>query len=237
MLSQLLGVLSLLVSTAQANTEKTIFLGPSPVNVLATYPALADLYLDVLTPDNFTIRTFIKSEFPQDESDHGRPSWLILNELNPGQRYEVRVCWAATQPTAFRLQSHNLEAVLNSPVLSAELMEYSLSRSSDDEVGKDKSFLTATPSTNSSILLLQILAAADYYTTNQTLMQDPPPVFVDIILDPFLLNALPRSLLPIAIYVVALAVVSWYVGTRVGVWISNWIRQEVITPSQDKKDQ
>lgn len=64
-------------------------------------------------------------------------------------------------------------------------------------------------------MFLQILSTADYFTTNSTLMKNPPPVDVDIILDPFLLNVLPRSLLPTVIYIVVVAIVAYLLSSRV----------------------
>lgn len=71
----------------------------------------------------------------------------------------------------------------------------------------------------SSTLFLQIYAAADYYTMNQTLMENVPHVLVDIILDPYIFNILPRSLVPTIAYVILLAVGSWYVSRYVIDWI------------------
>jgi len=71
----------------------------------------------------------------------------------------------------------------------------------------------------SSMLFLHIQAAADYYTMNHTLMKQVPPVYVDIILDPFVLNALPRSLLPTVAYIIILAAGSWFLSKRVNKWI------------------
>jgi len=68
-------------------------------------------------------------------------------------------------------------------------------------------------------LFLQIYAAADYYTMNQTLMENVPPVLVDIILDPYIFNILPRSLVPTIAYVILLAVGSWYISEHVMKWI------------------
>jgi len=65
---------------------------------------------------------------------------------------------------------------------------------------------------HASALFLEILAVADYFTTNVTLMQHPQPVDVDIILDPFLFNVLPRSLLPTAGVVIVVAIVSFLVS-------------------------
>ena len=71
---------------------------------------------------------------------------------------------------------------------------------------------TKPASKTSSLLFLRIIAAADYYTTNKTLMQHVPPVDVDIILDPFLLNILPKSLLPTALYLTIVAVIACYLS-------------------------
>lgn len=70
------------------------------------------------------------------------------------------------------------------------------------------------PEHQSSILFLRISAAAEYFTTNATLMAHPEPVLVDIILDPFLGNVLPRTLVPTVVYIVAVAVASWVLASR-----------------------
>lgn len=41
-------------------------------------------------------------------------------------------------------------------------------------------------------------------------MRNPPPVLVDIILDPFLFNILPRSLLPTVGYIIVVAVAAYF---------------------------
>lgn len=71
-----------------------------------------------------------------------------------------------------------------------------------------------------SILFLRILAAADYYTANSTLMESVQPVKADIILDPFLLNVFPRSLVPTAIYALPVAVVVYFVGAYIAQTLS-----------------
>jgi hypothetical protein len=43
-------------------------------------------------------------------------------------------------------------------------------------------------------------------------MNDVPPVVADIILDPFLFNVFPRSLVPTAVYTVVIAVIAYFVG-------------------------
>jgi hypothetical protein len=43
-------------------------------------------------------------------------------------------------------------------------------------------------------------------------MSDVPPVLVDVILDPYLLNTFPKSLVPTAAYLIVLAVGGWYLS-------------------------
>lgn len=76
----------------------------------------------------------------------------------------------------------------------------------------------------SSTLFLHVQAAADYYTMNQTLMENVPPVFVDIILDPYLFNVLPRSLVPTVAYIIFLAIGSWYFSKSISKWLQNIAR-------------
>lgn len=66
-----------------------------------------------------------------------------------------------------------------------------------------------------SLLFLRVSAAADYFTTNRTLMDHPEPVLVDLILDPFVFNILPRTLVPTVGFVVLVALVSWVLGVQV----------------------
>lgn len=84
------------IASALANTEKTIFLGPKTVNIPPTHPNLEDLRLDVLTPEKWAIRTHVEARFPNDTAKFGKATWLVLDELTEGQRYELKVCWAAT---------------------------------------------------------------------------------------------------------------------------------------------
>lgn len=82
-----------------------------------------------------------------------------------------------------------------------------------------------------SILLLRISAAADYYTTNKSLMEDVPPVLVDIILDPFIFNVFPRSLVPTAAYIAIVAVGSFFIAR----FVNNWL-QAISRTDMQKKD-
>ncbi|ORY64163.1 uncharacterized protein BCR38DRAFT_343491 [Pseudomassariella vexata] len=212
--------------TVLANTEKAIFLGAQTINMPTTHPNLDDLHIDTLTPENWTIRTHLEAQFPTESAQYGKATWLVLDRLTAGQRYEVRVCWAATQPTEFRLKTYELPAVFETPELITSLSEYSWSRQAygqADETGSSATFKATSGALHkekmASVLLLQILAAADYYTTNTTLMSKVPPVFVDIILDPFILNIFPRSLLPTVGYIIVVAVLSYFLARQISIWI------------------
>jgi hypothetical protein len=82
-----------------------------------------------------------------------------------------------------------------------------------------------------SILFLRIFAAADYFTLNTTLMETVPPVAADLILDPFLLNVFPRSLVPTAGWIAIVAATAWIVAG----WIMR-IFQAVIDEAVGKAD-
>src|ERR1700710_10218 len=84
------------VCTVAANTEKVIFLGPSTLQIPVESPTLEDLQLAALSPELWSLRTHIEAEFPTDISKHGQSTWVLLHSLQEGQRYEVRICWAAT---------------------------------------------------------------------------------------------------------------------------------------------
>jgi hypothetical protein len=62
-------------------------------------------------------------------------------------------------------------------------------------------------------------------------MQNPPPVLVDLILDPYVLNVVPRSLLPTAGYLVIVAVLTWFVAR----WIAGQL-QAVATAADEETD-
>jgi len=80
-------------------------------------------------------------------------------------------------------------------------------------------------------LVLRIRAAADFFSLNQTLMNNPPPVGIDIILDPYILNVLPESLLPTVVYITVLSIVGWFLS---GV-ISKWLHGVAQLSSSQKK--
>ncbi|KAL2180059.1 uncharacterized protein P884DRAFT_238356 [Thermothelomyces heterothallicus CBS 202.75] len=207
-------------SAALANTEKTIFLGPEAVNVPLAHPsALSDLRLRTLTPTNNTLRTRLPARFPSADQPRGPATWLLLDHLTPNRRYEVRVCWPATQPTDLTVSTFPLATVWDTPELMASLRAYSVSRQSLAPEGgpppPGSGSGSGTGEREASVLLLRILAAADYYTTDASLMSSVPPVDVDIILDPFLFNLLPRSLAGTACYIVAVAVAAYLLSRRI----------------------
>jgi len=116
------------------------------------------------------------------------------------------------------MDTYELETVFESSDLVSSLAQFTDERQVEGELLEGE----AAPifDTISSVLLLRIEAAADYYTMNQTLMREVPPVYVDIILDPFILNIVPRSLIPTAIYIIFLAIGSWFLAKSVNRWIN-----------------
>ncbi|KAE8449705.1 hypothetical protein EG329_007480 [Mollisiaceae sp. DMI_Dod_QoI] len=243
---QLLLLIVLQMHSVLGNTEKIIFLAPSNLPVPVEHPTLEDLQLEALSPHHWSLRTHIETEFPTNSSKYGKPSWYLLQTLQEGRRYEVRICWAATvnsngfpaearadvkqQPTSFRLETYDLATVFETPELITSLAQYSEARQPDlldaesqkPNVAKRETSYKHTPkATSSSSLFIQVFAAADYYTLNKTLMENVPPVFVDIILDPYVFNIFPRSLLPTAAYITIVAIGAWYLAKYVSVLVKS----------------
>ncbi|KAL1864747.1 hypothetical protein Daus18300_007549 [Diaporthe australafricana] len=213
------------ISLVSANVEKTIFLGPEPVNIPHQQPSLLSLNIGTLTPENWSLRTHLEAIFPTAEFERGKSSWFILDNLTESQRYEVRICWLATQPTAFHLETYTLPTVFDTPELITSLYNYSMSRQHLPPPPPPPPKEDGAEDQLSSVLLLRIDAAADYFTTDAALMQRPEPVLADVILDPFLLNVLPRTLLPTVGYVVVIAAASWLLAARL---IMPWVRGLVV---------
>lgn len=83
--------------TVLGNVEKTIFLAPEPININKQLrPNLDTLRLGVISPSGSSIRRQLSASFPRANTPKGTSAWFLLQELNQGQRYEVRICWAAT---------------------------------------------------------------------------------------------------------------------------------------------
>ncbi|KAJ5115263.1 hypothetical protein NUU61_001022 [Penicillium alfredii] len=248
----ILGILiPLLAAVGQANVEKTIFLAPPAATVPSDEPDLDDLGLERLSPHNTVVRTRLNASFPTTEAPDGTDSWFFLENLRPGQRYEVRVCWLATQPTDFTLTTYPLTNTIEDPALLSSLSVFSTARlasldsrlqanaiprrASTHDAGKT---LDPAPTTD-SVLFLRVRAAADYFSADDALMREVPPVAVDLILDPFLLNVFPRSLVPtagwmIVVAVVALVLARWIVG-ELGRVVEDAKRNHVVQASKKGK--
>lgn len=220
---------ALLVASVIANTEKAIFTAPAPVAFTDDNPSLDVLQLQSLTHNKSSLRTALNVVFPAEDTPQGSDHWFLLRDLNPHQRYELRVCWAAIvcnfplndlsldssgssltiqqQPTDFWLDTYTISEVFDTPTLIQNLAEYA-------ENGERQRLETAQSSSpqRESVLFLRVRAAADFFTTDKQLMSNPPPVDVDIILDPYVLNIFPRSLGPTAAYIVVLAIGAWLVS-------------------------
>ncbi|PGH23140.1 hypothetical protein AJ80_02771 [Polytolypa hystricis UAMH7299] len=216
-------LLTLLAGFTLANVEKTIFIAP-PASAAIPSPQLNfdDIQLETLSPADPSMRTHIPASFANEGYPRGTESWVYLDGLRPGQRYEVRICWLATQPTIFHLTTHTLASILDSPHLISSLATSTPLLPHHDPLispasssSSQKTLLAENPNIPTSALFLQISAAAEYFTPNATLMAHVPPVHADVILDPFLLNVFPRSLVPIAGYVACVAVVGWVVSWAV----------------------
>ncbi|KAM0713677.1 hypothetical protein Q7P37_010639 [Cladosporium fusiforme] len=198
---------ALLVASATANTEKTIFTAPEAVAFTDSAPTLDVLQLQVLTHDKSTLRTALNVVFPTEETPQGTDHWFLLRDLNPHQRYELRVCWAAIQPTEFWLDTYTISEVFDTPNLIQNLAAYA----ENSERPRPDPATSSSPE-KESVLFLHLRATADFFTTNKQLMSSPPLVDVDLILDPFVFNVFPRSLGPTAAYIVVLAVGAWLVS-------------------------
>ncbi len=200
----LISIFALLITPIHANTEKVIFRAPRSAKLPNSLLALSEHRSIVLSPEQSSIRTSLPVAFPTTENTRGLEYWYLLRRLNERQRYEVRVCWAAIQPTEFWLDVFTVDELDTLPRALESLSR--LSRGFDGLHPPPKSSLIE------SILVLRLQAAADCYSSNKSLMLRPPPVDIDIILDPYLWSVFPTSLLPIAAYITILAGLGWYIS-------------------------
>lgn len=199
---------ALLVASVSANTEKAIFTAPDAVTFTDSNPSLDVLQLESLALERSTLRTSLDVAAPGEAASGGvKDHWYLLRDLNPQQRYELRVCWSASQPTNFWIDAFNINEVFDTPELIQTLAEYA------EKPERKRPEPTSSPHTSKeSVLFLRVRAAAEFYTTNKDLMLSPPPVDVDLILDPYVFNIFPKSLGPTALYIVVLAVCAWFVS-------------------------
>jgi len=209
-----------------ANVEKVIFTSPhaQPLD-----PSINNLLLTPVSEREPGVRTYINASFPTEELPRGTVSWVLLEGLRPRSRYEVRICWPATQPTSFSIYALGVEPVFADPALLESLSSFAYARHAqlDEEDKRHLEERKTTPDPDTTLLFLQIFAASDYFSLNQTLMDAPPPVRVDVILDPYLFNVYPRSLLPTTLHVIMIATVAWF--------SSGWISTGLCGRRQDSK--
>lgn len=126
------------------------------------------------------------------------------------------------QPTSFTLSTHTLPLTVGDPTLLSSLSTFSTTRLASlasnpqanlQSVHQHSTKPGSDPApTSDSVLFLRVRAAADYFSPDTALMRDVPPVAVDVILDPFLWNVFPRSLVLTATWGVVVAVVAGVVG-------------------------
>lgn len=197
-----------------ANVEKVIFKAPAHTPVPQD-SALDNLFLLSLHPDQWSVRTQLKAAFPTDDKPHGLDTWTLLEGLEPGRRYELRVCWLATQPTGFWLDTYSLDEAFSNPELISSLSDYAHSRRGSLNDGEVYQLTAARyradkEAKEKSFCFLRVQAAADYFSLNKTLMEDVPDVHVDLILDPYILNVFPQSLVPTAGYILVIAIIAWF---------------------------
>ncbi|KAI9863836.1 MAG: hypothetical protein M1813_003488 [Trichoglossum hirsutum] len=236
-----LSALLLWVGSCHANVEKIIFLGPSSTLIPPEHPNLDDLRLASLSPHRPRLRTKVHVKFPSGPEDEGEVAWFLLEGLRAGQRYELRICWPATQPTQFWLYPHTLPAVFESSGLITSLASYSESQqvlpgaAEEVEPVPRRAPEPGLGPGPSSILFLQIFATADYFTSNASLMKNAPPLNVDIILDPYLFNVFPRSLLPTAAYIALLAVGGWFLSDIIWNYLNDLAQGDTV--EEQKKEQ
>lgn len=144
------------------------------------------------------------------------------------------------QPTAFHLETFSLDHVFETPELITSLYNHSMSRQTSASSSSSPSTSKSIKQTErqSSILFLRLSAAAEYFTMNSTLMNHPEPVLADIILDPFLFNILPRTLVPTVGFVVFVALVSWILGVKVvRPWLTALVGVDADGREKEKKIQ
>ncbi|PGH06029.1 hypothetical protein GX51_02620 [Blastomyces parvus] len=238
-------LLLLLAGPVFANVEKTIFTAPKPSPLQSHQDLFGDLEIERLSPRTPSTRTYALATFPSKDAPKGFENWFYLDSLKPGQRYEVRVCYLATQPTSFTLTTYTVSEILDSPSLISSLTTFATShlptlleqldkdyrQNHQQHLAADKhqpsnpfalppklgrsARRDASNTASTSSLFLQVHAAADYFTVDNGLMENVPPVHVDVILDPYLFNIFPKSLVPTAVYILVLAGVAWAISSLV----------------------
>jgi len=140
----------------------------------------------------------------------------------------VLTMYSAQEPTLFALDSYELDTVWDTPELIQSLAEHAASRQPANE-SDDKPPSNESGARKASVLLVHIRAAADYFVDDVELMKNPPPVLVDLVLDPFVLNLANQSLIPTVGYLIIVGVVTWFAAR----WIASRL-QSVAGSSEDQ---
>lgn len=87
-----------------ANVEKVIFLTPAATTNSLINLAVFDVA--ILSPSERVINRRLPVAFANSTDPLGTTTWLQLEALTGQQRYEVRVCWAATVSLKIQLNLH-----------------------------------------------------------------------------------------------------------------------------------
>jgi hypothetical protein len=139
----------------------------------------------------------------------GRLSYVACNHLARNWRSNKS---RAQQPTTFDIDTYDITTVFDTPSLITSLAEFSEQQLRQYPDGVKPS---CSPTVKESLLFLRVQAAADFFSTDKTLMQQPPPVDIDIILDPYVGSIFPQSLGPTAVYLLILAAGSWVLSGKI----------------------
>ena len=189
------------IAFTSGNVEKVIFKHQPMIQPSAPLDHLLQ-ELEHLSPLRNTLRTALEAPFPSEENQlNDSNAWLLISDLNRDQTYEVRISWCATSPTAFSFRVLQPSEVLKSELLTSSVNSFA--------ANSPKSIALDQQAHGSPSLFLRIFANADYLSSSARLMSRPPQVDVDVVLDPFLFNILPRSLLPHSIFLAGLSLLSW----------------------------
>lgn len=95
MLLRALWILSFLWCHASGNVEKVIFIAPA-AQALPNDASIDNLLLTSLSETETSVRTYVNASFPTEDAPKGTETWMLLEGLTAGRRYEVRICWLAT---------------------------------------------------------------------------------------------------------------------------------------------
>ena len=79
-----------------ANTEKLIFLTPRSRPSQEALNLFENPQIPRLSKTHSSVRDQLPVEFATKENPLGNQFWYLLEGLDEGRRYEVRVCWTAT---------------------------------------------------------------------------------------------------------------------------------------------